>query len=105
MEFGIVLVVAQDAATAACAGFNSAYFSLLWLRGDGSQPRRVAAAALAVLNAGIVIESLFAQALFWAHRSGASLDALLSPGPWLAARFLLLIAAALITVLILRRAR
>lgn len=101
----MLLVVAQDAATAACAGFNSAYFSLLWLQGDGSPPRRVGAAALAVLNAAILVETLFAQALFWAHRSGASLDTLFSPGPWLAARFLLLIAAALITILILRRAR
>jgi hypothetical protein len=105
MEFGVLLVVAQDGATAVCAGFNSAYFSLLGLQGDGPRARRVAAAALAVLNAAIVVESLFAQALFWAHRSGASLDTLLSPGPWLAARFLLFLAAALITFLILRRAR
>lgn len=105
MEFGTLLVTAQDVATAACAGFNSAYFSLLWLQGDDSQPRRVAAAALAILNAAIVVETLFAQALFWTYRSGASLDTLLSPGPWLSARFLLLIAAALITILILRRAR
>jgi hypothetical protein len=46
-------------------------------------------------SAAIVVESLFAQGLFWAHRSGASVDALLSAGPWLAARFLLLLAAGL----------
>jgi hypothetical protein len=105
MDPGVVLVVAQDVGTALCAVFNGAYFSLLWLRAKGSQSRRLAAAALALINAAIALESLFFQAIYWCYGMGVSIDALLSPGVWLATRFLPFAAAALMTILILRRAR
>jgi len=105
MEPGVVLVVAQDVGTALCAVFNGGYFSLLWLRAKGWQARRLGAAALALVNAAIALESLFFQAVYWCYGMGVSIEALLSPGVWLAARFLLFAAAAFMTILILRRAR
>lgn len=105
MDPGVVLVVAQDVGTAVCAVFNVGYFSLLWLRAKGWQARRLGAAALALVNAAIALESLFFQAVYWCYGMGVSIEALLSPGVWLMARFLLFAAAAFMTVLILRRTR
>jgi len=105
MDPGVVLVVAQDMGTALCAVFNAAYFSRLWLRASGWRARRLGAASLALVNAAIALESLFFQAVYWCYGMGVSIEALLSPGVWLMARFLLFAAAAFITVLILRRAR
>lgn len=105
MDAGVVLVVAQDVGTALCAFFNVGYFSLLWLRTKKSQARRLGAAALALVNTAIALESLFFQAVYWCYGMGVSIEALLSPGVWLMARFVLFAAAAFMSVLILRRAR
>lgn len=98
-------MVGQALATAACGGFNSGYFCLLWLRGNGSPARRLGAAALILVNGAIVVESLFAQAVYWAYATTGSLDALATPQSWLAAHVPLLAAAILITFLIAGRPR
>jgi hypothetical protein len=100
-----VLVLAQDIATAACGSFNAIHFLGYWLGRDTARSRRVAAAALTVINAAVVVESLFFLALYWTHRWQGSIDLFLSPPVWISARTLLLLGAAFISALILRQQR
>ena len=98
-----VLVLAQDIATAACGGFNALHFLGYWLGRGTTRSRRVGAAALTVINAAVVVESLFFLALYWTHRWQGSIDLFLSPPIWLSARTLLLLGTAFISALILRQ--
>jgi hypothetical protein len=100
-----LLVLVQDLATAACGSFNALYFFVYWLRGSVSAPRRVGAAALTLMNAAIVVESLFFLGLYWTHQWRGSVDIFLSPSVWLSARLLLLLGTAFISMLILRQQR
>ena len=100
-----VLVLAQDIATAACGSFNALHFLGYWLGRDTARSRRVAAAALTVINAAVVVESLFFLALYWTHRCRSSIDLFLSPLAWISARTLLLLGTAFISALILRQQR
>jgi len=97
------IVLTQDIATAACGGFNAIHFLGLWLGRGTARSRRVGAAALTVINAAIVMESLFFLALYWTHRWQGSIDVFLSPPVWLSARTLLLLGTAFISALILRQ--
>jgi hypothetical protein len=96
------LLFALDGATCAAASFNTAWLLARWAR-PGSDRRRTAAAALALLNAGIAVEAAFAQALLTAHRLGASTAPYFATASWLAARGGLLAGTLLVSALILRR--
>ena len=101
--FGDSLAVSQDLATALCGGFNSLYFLLYALRQSEALRRRVGAAALAVVNSGALVESLYLLALYLSLRSGWRGQAeLFAPGPWLLARVLPLLGTAFVSLLILR---
>ena len=99
------IVLAQDIATAACGSFNAIHFLGYWLDRGSSRSRRVAAAALTVINAAVVVESLFFLALYWTHRWRGSIDLFLSPPVWISARTLLLLGTTFISALILRQQR
>lgn len=100
---GDALVVAQDLATALCAGFNALYFLSYLRRPQESPSRRVGAAALALVNAGALTESLFLMAIYTSARLGWWAEAsLLAPGPWLLARSLPFLGTLLVSLLILR---
>jgi hypothetical protein len=101
LDFAAGLVFAADAATAAAAGFNCLWMFVYWLGGAG---RRLPAATLAIVNAGIAVQAGFAQALFAAHRFDLSTGPLFSPAAWLASRVVLLAGTLLISMLILRTA-
>ncbi len=98
------LIFAADGATAAAAAFNAAWLAGHWLRG-AAPVRRLAAATLALVNAGVAVQAAFAQALFTAHRLGWPTDPWFAAGPWLAARVLLLAGTLLLSLLIIRRVR
>ena len=56
--FGDAVAVSQDLATALCGGFNSLYFLLYALRRPEALRRRIGAATLALVNGGVLVESL-----------------------------------------------
>ncbi len=100
---GDALAVAQDLATALCAGFNALYFlNYRWRRRE-SPSRRVGAAALALVNAGALAESLYLMAVYGNARLGWwAQTSLLAPEPWLLARSLPFLRTLFISLLILR---
>jgi len=93
------LALGEDLAIALCGAFNAAYFLHFLRNSSGKRPsRRVAAAALALMNLGAMVESL---AFF-------TLIILLSPLTpsfltWALIRALPFVGTALISLLILRR--
>jgi hypothetical protein len=97
-------IFAADGATAAAAAFNAAWLAGHWLRGP-VPVRRLAAATLALVNAGVAVQAAFAQALFTAHRLGWPTGPYFEAVPWLAARVLLLAGTLLLSLLIIRRVR
>jgi hypothetical protein len=102
-HMGDALVAAQDLATAVCGAFNAVYFFFYWLRPGSSPARRLGAAALVLLNAALVVESLFFLSLFLVHRWQGPVDVFFWPPAWLSARGLLLAGAGFISLLILRQ--
>jgi hypothetical protein len=104
MEPAAAISFAADGAAAASGAFNAAW--LLRLAATSSSARRArstASFALAVLNAGVALQAVYAQALYSTRRFGYGADALFEPGPWLASRLLLLVGVLLISALIIRR--
>jgi hypothetical protein len=102
-SLGDALAVAQDLTTALCGGFNALYFLLYVLRRQETLPRRVGAAALALVNAGALAESLYFSALYTTHRLGWRREIpLLSPLPWLLARSLPFLGTLSVSLLVLR---
>jgi len=104
VDAAAALIFFADGATAAAGAFNAAWLAAHWLR-RAAPVRRLAAGTLALLNAGIAAQALFAQAMFSAQRFGLPVDPFFAPGPWLAARLPLLAATLLLSALILRRVR
>jgi len=101
--FGDAVVVSQDLTTALCGGFNALYCLAYVLRRAEAPRRRVGAAALALVNGGALVESLYLLAVYLSPRLGwRSQTELLAPGPWLLARSLLSLGTAFVAVLILR---
>ncbi|MGQ9572791.1 MAG: hypothetical protein ACUVV3_06355 [Dehalococcoidia bacterium] len=102
-SLGDVLVVVQDLTTALCGGFNALYFVLYLRRRQETLSRRVGAAALALVNAGALVESLYLSALYATYclgwREGMPF---LSPLPWLLARSLSFLGTAFVSLLVLR---
>ena len=97
------MAVGQDLATGLCGGFNSLYFLLYALRQPEALRRRIGAAALALVNGGALVESLYLLALYLSLRWGWPSQTLLcTPGPWLLARVLPFLGTAFVTLLILR---
>jgi len=97
------MAMGQDLATAFCGGFNSLYFLLYALRQPVALRRRVGAAALALVNGGALVESLYLLALYLSlHWGWPSQTLLCAPGPWLLARVLPFLGTAFVTLLILR---
>jgi peptidoglycan biosynthesis protein MviN/MurJ (putative lipid II flippase) len=97
------MAVSQDLATGLCGGFNSLYFLLYALRQAVTPRRRIGAAALALVNGGALVESIYLLALYLSLRWGWSAQTLLcAPGPWLLARVLPFTGTAFVTLLILR---
>jgi hypothetical protein len=102
-SLGDALAVAQDLTTALCGGFNALYFLLYLLRRQETVSRRVAAAALAVVNAGALAESLYFSALYTTYRLGWREETpFLAPFPWLLARSLPFLGTLLVSLLVLR---
>ena len=98
------MAVGQDMTTALCGGFNCLYFLLYALREPEVLRRRIGAAALALVNGGALVESLYLLALYISLRSGWRGQAdLFAPGPWLLARALPFLGTLLVSLLILRR--
>jgi hypothetical protein len=104
VDAGPSLIFAADATTAVAAAFNAAWLAGHWLRYE-HRGRRLAAATLAALNAGIALQAAFAQALYAAHRLGASTAPFFATAPWFASRAPLLAGTLLLSTLILRRVR
>jgi hypothetical protein len=101
--FGDAVAVSQDLATAVCGGFNSLYFLLYALRQSEPLRRRIGAVALALVNGGALVESLYLITLYLSLRLGWRDEAgLLAPGPWLLARALPFLGTAFVAGLILR---
>jgi hypothetical protein len=99
---GDAMAVSQDLATALCGGFNSLYFFLYALRQPEVPRRRVGAAALALVNGGALVESLYLFVLYLSLRWGWLGQApLFAPSPWLLARALPFLGTAFVTLLIL----
>ena len=96
------ILLTQGIFTVVGAGFNAAYFAGYCLDGGTAARRRVGAAALAVINAAVLVESLSFLGLYATHRfcSGAPS---MSPSLWLPARTLLLAGVAFIAALIVRQ--
>jgi hypothetical protein len=91
---------ALDAATAACAALNLAYFLFrLALRRDDTPPRTVATLALALVCLGAVGESLYFLASLTVPHAGSPLGALV----WTLLRLASLAGLALVSALVLRR--
>lgn len=102
--YGDAMAVSQDLTTAVCGGFNSLYFLLYALREPEALRRRVGAAALALVNGGALVESLYLLGLYLSLRSGwRGQTELITPGPWLLARALPFLGTLLVSLLILRR--
>jgi hypothetical protein len=102
-RLGDALAVAQDLTTALCGGFNAIYFLLYVLRRQETLSRRVGAAALALVNAGALAESLYFSALYTTNRLGWWAEMpLLSPFPWLLARSLPFLGTLFVSLLVLR---
>jgi hypothetical protein len=99
------LVAAQDLLAAACGGLNTLYFLHYWLRRRPSPRRRLGAAALATVNAALVVESLFFLALYASWHWRGTAEPFLWPSMWLPARLPLLLGAAFVSVLVLRQLR
>jgi hypothetical protein len=99
-----MLAVGQDLATALCGGFNSLYFLLYALRQPEALRRRIGAAALALVNGGALVESLFLLASIPLHCE-PNQSALYAAGPWLFARALPFLGTAFVTLLIVRSRR
>ena len=101
--FGDAVAVSQDLATALCGGFNSLYFLLYALRRAEAPRRRIGAAAQALANGGVLVESLYLLALYSSLRFGWHSRAdLIAPCPWLLARALPFLGTAFVALLILR---
>lgn len=100
---GMGLVVFEGLLTALCGGFNCFYFQRYYIRPFIIRRKRVAAMVLALLNGGITVESIYSLTLFSLHRWQGPEEVLFAPVPWLAARFILLLATGLITLLIIRQ--
>jgi hypothetical protein len=101
--FGDAMAVSQDLATALCGGFNCLYFLLYALRQPEPSRKRIGAAALGLVNAGALVESLYLLALYLSLRLGwHSQTELTAPGPWLLARALPFLGTAFVAVLVLR---
>jgi hypothetical protein len=101
----MALVVFEGLLTALCGGFNCFYFQRHYQHPAMLRRKRVAALVLALLNGGIAVESLYSLSLFALHHRNGPEDALFAPGPWLAARLVLLLAVGSITLLIARQGR
>jgi hypothetical protein len=102
-SLGDALAVAQDLTTALCGGFNALYFLSYLLGRQETLSRRVGAAALALVNAGALAESLYFSALYTTYRLGWRGETpLLSPFPWLLARSLPFLGTLLVSLLVLR---
>jgi hypothetical protein len=102
-NLGDALAVAQDLTTALCGGFNAIYFLLYMLRRQETLPRRVGAAALALVNVGALVESLYLSTLYTTYHLGWRGDTpLLSPFPWLLARSLPFLGTLFVSLLVLR---
>jgi hypothetical protein len=102
-NLGDALAVAQDLTTALCGGFNALYFLLYLLRRQETLSRRVGAAALALVNAGALAESLYFSALYTTYRLGWRAQMpFLSPLPWLLARSLPFLGTLFVSLLVLR---
>jgi hypothetical protein len=104
MDYTAATIFAADGLTAAAAAFNAAWLAAHWLRG-AAPVRRLAAATLSLVNAGVAVQAAFAQALFTAHRLGWPTGPYFEAVPWLAARVLLLAGTLLLSLLIIRRVR
>ncbi len=91
---------ALDLATALSAAFNTVYFlGYLALRRGETPSHRLAAAALALVSLGAMVESLSFLAFLALPATGSPLGSL----PWALARTLPLIGTAFVSLLILRR--
>jgi len=100
---GDAMAVGQDLATGLCGGFNSLYFLLYAVRQPETLRRRIGAAALALVNGGALVESLYLLALYLSlHWGWPSQTLLCAPGPWLLARVLPFLGTAFVALLILR---
>ncbi len=102
VDAGAALAFAADGLTVAAGGFNAAWLASHWV-GLHRRGRRLAAAILALVNAGIAVQATFAQALYSAHRFGFDVGPLYATAPWLASRVTLLAGTLLLSALILRR--
>jgi hypothetical protein len=102
MDPAAALTFGVDGATAAAAAWNAAWFGA-YAREHVTGGRRSAAATLAVMNAGVAVQAIFAQALYSAHRLDLATGPFFETAPWLASRALLLAGTLLLSVLILRR--
>ena len=92
------LVVGLEAATAACAGLNLAYFLYRMTAHYGRPSRRLAAFLLALVSLGVMGESVFVL------RSLMSGDGVsFAAGEWAAVRLVVFIGMASIAALVLRR--
>ena len=99
------LAFAADGATAAAALSNAAWLVARRLRGERRPGRRAAAATLALLNGGIAVQAVFAQALYSAHRFDLTTEPFFATGPWLASRLALLAGTLLLSSFFLRSRR
>jgi len=99
------LVAAQDLVAAACGTLNALYFLHYWLLRRSTPRRRVGAAALAVANTALVVESLFFLGLYASWHWQATAGPFLRPSVWLPARLPLLLGAGFISALVLRQLR
>jgi hypothetical protein len=101
------IALAATGVTVAAAGWNASWLAgRAW--GDWSRPaarRRFAAGVLAILNGGIALESMAAQALYVAHHAGWETGPLFAPPAWIGARMALLCGTLALSALILRRAQ
>ncbi|HEU4760130.1 MAG TPA: hypothetical protein VFT91_09145 [Dehalococcoidia bacterium] len=89
-----------DAATAACAALNLAYFAYRLAPGrEATVSRRVALAALALISLAALVESLLSLAVV----SSAPEGSLLASLPWAAGRALPLAGSGFMSLLVLRR--
>lgn len=104
LAFADVLILAQDAATMACAGLNAVYFTLYLLRAPAPS-RRLGAAVLTLLNLGILAEGAYFSALYAAYHFGVGPLSLLAPKPWFLARLLLSLGTVATTALVIRQWR
>jgi len=97
------MAVSQDLATALCGGFNCLYFLLYTLRQPETLRKRIGAAALGLVNAGALVESLYLLTLYLSLRlEWSSQTQLTAPGPWVLARALPFLGTAFVAVLVLR---